>query len=451
MALPGAIAGTLSAMALLVFAVQARGQEGTLATFGLSFGGSYTVNDPGENESDLASNLRFDLQSVTRTQSVGLSADGRLVFDGGRVEFERPGITIDYARESRSTALNLGLSYSVRDVDGAAEIIDPVTGTVINLVDDDGTLESLGINAALVTGQDAPFGTQTSFSYVDRTYSGTADPDLTDLTNWQIGTTLRFDVDPRISLSTNASYRVTQEDDDEQTERRVTRFGVGGSFLIDPLWSASFDLGYSIFETEEDQPGLGRVITEENGTGFTLSVTRQFRDGSLSASLARDVSDNGTEDSLRLSRERALSNGGALAWSVGLISFPNGETAPVVSAAYTMPTPRGSFSASINQASSFNSDDESVVSTSIALNYDQAVNASSSWAVNGSVANVEVVGDQDQGQTRAQIGISYNHALTQDWDLSTALRHQIIYEDGEEDESASTLSLSLQRSFSFRP
>jgi hypothetical protein len=447
---PRILAGTVSVAALTAFGVQAQEQGGALATLGLSFGGEYEFNDPGEDESSFTTGLSFDLSSVTRTQSFGLSADGQFVFDDDGFDFENPGLDLNYARANRSTAFDIGLSYSVRDVDGEFEVIDPVTLTVIDLIDDDGTLESVRVNAGLETGRDAPFGTDTRFSFTDRTYSDTSDPDLSDLESWQIGTTLRFDVDPRISLRTSASYRETQEDDAAQTESRTTRFGIGGTFLIDPLWTASLDLGYSRFETEEDVLGT-RFLTEEDGVGASLSVTRQFRDGTLGLALAREVSDIGAEDSLRVFRNRALANGGELAWSLGVVSFPSGDTRPIASASYAMPTPRGSFSVSLDQATAVNSDDESVVSTSVALDYDQAINAVSSWSLNGSLSSVDVIGDNTEDQSRAEVGVAYRHALTRDWDFSTSLRHRITYEDGEEDDSASILSLSLERSFSFRP
>jgi hypothetical protein len=447
---PRILAGTVSVAALTAFGVQAQEQGGALATLGLSFGGQYEFNDPGEDESSFTTGLSFDLRSVTRTQSFGLSADGQFVFDDDGFDFENPGLDLNYARANRSTAFDIGLSYSVRDVDGEFEVIDPVTLTVIDLIDDDGTLESVRVNAGLETGRDALFGTDTRFSFTDRTYSDTSDPDLSDLESWQIGTTLRFDVDPRISLRTSASYRETQEDDAAQTESRTTRFGIGGTFLIDPLWTASLDLGYSRFETEEDVLGT-RFLTEEDGVGASLSVTRQFRDGTLGLALAREVSDIGAEDSLRVFRNRALANGGELAWSLGVVSFPSGDTRPIASASYAMPTPRGSFSVSLDQATAVNSDDESVVSTSVALDYDQAINAVSSWSLNGSLSSVDVIGDNTEDQSRAEVGVAYRHALTRDWDFSTSLRHRITYEDGEEDDSASILSLSLERSFSFRP
>lgn len=450
--LPAIVAGAVSTAALATFGVHAQEQGGALATFGLFFGGEYRANDPDEDESSLTTGLRFNLSSVTESQSFNLSADGRFILDESRdeFEFERPGLTLDYAWNNRSTAFDVGLSYRTQDVEGTEEVVDPITGTVVDLIDDDGTLESLRLTAGLETGREARFGTETRITFTDRTYSGTSDPDLTDLESWQFGTALRFEVDPRITLRTSANYRETQEDDAAQTENRTTRFGIGGEFLIDPLWSASANLQYSLFETEELFSG-SRVLSEEDGVGFSLGLNRQFRDGNLGVSFARETSDIGAEDSLRIVRNRNLHDGGELSWSLGVVSFPNGDVSPVVSASYSRPTPSGSLSASLRQTTAVNSDDESVVSTAIALNYGHDINAVSGWSLNGSLTNVDIVGSDTGDQTRALVGVTYNHALTRDWNFSTSLRYRVTYADSDQDNSASILSLSLQRSFSFRP
>lgn len=449
--LPAIVAGTVSMAALAAFSVEAQ-EGGALATFGLSFGGEYRANNPDEDESSLTTGLTFALSSVTAVQSFALSADGRLILDESRdeFEFEQPGLSLSYARNSRSTIFDTSLSYRVQDVDGIEEVIDPVTETVIDLIDDDGTLESLQLTAGLETGRDARFGTDTQVSFTDRTYSGTSDPSLTDLESWQFSTALSFEVDPRIILSSNASYRETQEDDPAQTETRTTRLGLGGEFLIDPLWTASASLQYSLFETEEEEAGR-RVLTENDGLGFSLGLNRQFRDGTLGISLSRETLDIGAEDSLRVFRNRSLHDGGELNWSLGLVSFPSGDVAPIISASYSRPTQRGSLSASFLQQTAVNDDDESVVSTSIALNYGQEINSVSGWSLSGSLSNVDNIGSDSDDQTRARIGVTYDHAVTRDWNLSTSLSHSVTYADSDRDNSASVLSLSLRRSFSFRP
>ena len=440
-------AGTATGALCLGAAVQAQ-DGGALATFGLSFNGQYEANDPRADEYSLSTGLSFDLRSTTgQGQSFGLAAEGQLLLDEDDFGFERPALTFDYALANRSTALSLGASYREQDVDGDLPVFDPVTLDRVDLIEDDGTRETLRVTAGLQTGIDARFGTDTQLSYTARRFTGTADPDLTDLDTWQASIALRFEIDPRITLRNSASYQQTEEEDADNTERRTTRIGIGADLALDRLWSAAIDLTYSRIETERTLIGT----TETEGGGFSLGVDRQFRNGTLGFSLARRITENGPEDSFRIRRDLDLSNGGSLAWSIGAVSFDNGETSPIGSIAYSVPTPRGDFSVNLQQTTAVDSDDRSTVRTVLGISYGEAINATSGWSLNGSLASVDVVGSDVDDQLRAEVGLGYTHALTDDWDLSTRLRHRVTYEGGDRDTSASILSFSLQRSFSFRP
>ena len=444
------VASATAGVFVLAIGVQAQ-EAGTLATFGLSFGGQYTDNDPDPDDSRFTTGLNFNLQSVTRTQSFGLSADGQILLDENGSGFDNPRIMLDYTRETRSTALSLGASYRIQDVDGELEVLDPLTLSVIDFIEDDGTRETFGVNAGLQTGLDAHFGTDTRLSYSNRRYSGTADPGLTDLDTWQASTALRFDISPRITLRTSASYLETDEEGGENTNRRTTRGGISADLILDPLWSASVGLQYSVIETDRDDGFGGRILTEQDGAGFSVSLTRQFQTGTLGFSLSRQIAENGAEDSFRISRDTRLANEGTLAWSLGLVSFENGDTSPIASLAYSRPTSRGTFAVNLQQTTAVDDDDLSVLRTVLGANYNQTINNTSSWSLDGSLASVDVVGSDAGDQQRAEIGVGYNHALTADWGLSARVRHRVNYVGGEEDSSANILSLSLARSFSFRP
>jgi hypothetical protein len=448
---PAISAGIVAALAgFAVTSVQAQ-NGGSLLNFGLSFGAEYVANDPTEDERNLTTDFDLNYTRATRTQSFQLSSAGRLLFDRSTqgFEFEQPSLGLTYATENRSTAVDAALSFRVQDVDGIDEVIDPITGEISDLIEDDGQLESLSVSAGLVTGRDGPFGTDTQLSLTSRTYTDTSDPNLADLESWQIGTTLRFDVDPRVTLTANGSLRQTEEENPESTESRTTTLGLGGQFLIDPLWSGSASLRYSIFETEEGI-GAARSLTETERLGFSLGVTRDFRDGSLGLTLARDASEDGVVDSLTLSRSRALHSGGDLSWSVGLNAFPDGGIAPTSSLSFSRPTSRGGFSVNLQQRATIN-EDGNILVTSISMNYGEEINSVSGWSLNGSFTNVNNTEGTDNDQTRARIGVSYDRAVTRDWNLSTSLSHNVTFGGRELDSRASVLSLSLRRDFSFRP
>jgi hypothetical protein len=448
--IPWIATGTASGAVLLAVAVQAQ-EQGALATFGLSFGGQYTANDPDEDESRLTTGLRFDVRSGTRQgQGFALSGFGDIQLDEDGIGFERPGILFDYGVENRSTALSFGASYREQDVDGDFTVFDPLDPSSVDFIRDDGTRETLRVNAGLQTGLDSRFGTDTQIGYTSRRFTDTSDPELTDLDTFDVSTELRFDLDPRITLWSWASYEETNEEDFLNTDERTTRVGIGADVALDQLWSASVELNYSRIETERDRILGGRARTLEEGGGFSVGVDRQFRTGTLGFLLEREFTENGPEDSFRVRRDVARPNGATLAWSLGIISFDGDETSAIGSIAYSVATPQGNFSVDLQQNTSVDDDDRTTLNTSLSIGYDRDINSTSSWSLNGALGAVNVIGN-DGDELGLQVGLGYNHALTRDWDLATRLTHRVTYEDGALDNTASILSLSIERSFSFRP
>lgn len=443
----GAVAGLAGVVGL---AVQA--QEEPLINMGLTFGARFEDRKPEDDRSVYFARLATVLTTGTRTQSLRIASDSQLTWDSTTeegIEFERPTLNIRYSTGNRSTQFEATLSRRTEDVDALEEIIDPITGDLIDLVDDSGTLETLRFSTGLTTGIDAPFGTETQFSFTRRAYTGTNDPSLTDLDNYQIGTTLRFDVDPRIRLTASANFQETEEDNETSTTNRTTQYGLGGTFLIDRLWTGTAALRYSVFETEQTV-GPFRLTTENEGVGYSLGLSRAMRNGSIAFVLSREESDNGEVDNFSVTRDRDLRNGGTLAWSVGLSEFPDGDVVPLASVSFSRPTIDGNFSVDLTQTARL-TDDGNVVLTSLGVNYGQEINSISNWSLNGSLTSLDNSLGTEEDQSRASVGVTYNRALTEDWNLSTSLSHNITYAGGDFDSRASVLSLSLQRDFSFRP
>jgi hypothetical protein len=54
-------------------------------------------------------------------------------------------------------------------------------------------------------------------------------------------------------------------------------------------------------------------------------------------------------------------------------------------------------------------------------------------------------------QRRLDLGLGYRRQLTRDWDLTADLSHRLTWEDGTREDSITTLSLNVARSFVFRP
>jgi hypothetical protein len=452
-AIPWIAAGTASGAVLLGMGVQAQ-EQGRLATFGLSFGGQYTADDPNAapDATRLTTGLSFGLSSVTpRGRSFGLFANGDIQLDEEGLSFARPGIFVDYALVNRSTALNFDASFREQDVDGNFTQFDPLDPLSVDFIQDDGTRQTLRLAAGLQTGLDAPFGTDTLLSYNGRRFVDTSDPSLTDLDIFLFITSLRFEINPLFTLRTTASYEQSDEVGGENTDRDTARVGIGAVLALDQLWSAAVDLNYSRIDNESDNGLGGRDFTQTEGIGFVFGIDRQFRTGTLGFSLEREITENGPNDSFRVRRDREFSNGTVLDWSLGLISFDGEEISPIGSLAYSTATPRGNFSVNLVQSTAVDEDDRTTLNTSLGIDYTREINTTSSWSLNGALGSINYINNDTEDELSTVIGLGYNHALTRDWDLVTSLSHRVNYVGSDIDDTASILSFSLERSFSFRP
>lgn len=446
--------GILGSGLLWTVAVRAQEIGGPLVTLGLGFGADYEDNDPGDDDTSVFTDLQFSVQNRTRLSEVELVLDGRLQSEDGSFELEDPGAAFLYGRANRSTAVDFSVSYREQDADGQIFVPDPLDFSTVDLIEDVGSRETVRVDAGLRTGLNARFGTNTQFSFTDRSFSGTTDPDLTDLEVFRGSTALRFDINPALSLRVTGAYVNSDEDDIAETERETVRVGVGATADIDQVWSVSADLRYSRIETDTLSivSGDSRSAVEEGG-GFDVSVVRTMTNGTLGLSLGREITETGTRDNIRLSRALSMANGSDIAGSIGLVSFEDDDPSVVGSLSFQLPTPRGGLSVSFEQRARFDEDDGNVINTFLSGRYESSINSVSNWAVFGSLARVDGLDDlsSEDDQTTVRAGVSYNYAVTRDWDLSAAFDYRVDFEDGSETDQTSIVSLTLQRSFSFRP
>lgn len=439
----------------LLWGVAVRAQEnaGPLVTLGVGLGASYEANDPGDDDSSVFADIDLSFLNTTRLSQIELAFDGRFQVEDGTFELENPGVALLYGRANRSTALDLSLSYREQEADGEIFLQDPLDFSSVDLIEDDGTRETVRVGLGLRTGLDARFGTDTQLSFTSRTFSGTSDPDLTDLEVFRGNTALRFNINPALSVRVTGAYVNSDEDDAEDTERETIRIGVGATAQIDQVWSVSADLRYSRVETDTVNLTTGDPISEtEEGAGFNVSIIRTLLNGNIGLSLGREITETGDRDEIRLSRSLTMANGSELSGSIGLVDFEEGDVSVVGGLSFALPTRGGGLSLNFEQQARFDEDDGNVINTSLNGRYQSSINAVSNWAVFGSLARVDSLDDlSDDDQTSVRAGVSYNYAVTRDWDLSAAFSHRIDFEADSETDQTSVVSLTLQRSFSFRP
>ncbi|MEM7508840.1 MAG: hypothetical protein AAF415_19095 [Pseudomonadota bacterium] len=439
--------------ALWTVAVRAQENAGPLVTLGVGLGADYEANDPGDDDTSVFADLVLGLSNSNRVSDVDLRFDGRFQLEDGEFELEDPGATLLYSRANRSTALDLSFSYREQDADGDLFIPDPLTFSSVDLIEDDGSRETIRVGVGLQTGLDARFGTDTELSFLDRTFTGTSDPDLTDLQVFRGNTALRFDVSPALSLRVTGAYVNSDEEDIEETERETFRVGIGATARIDQVWSVSTDLRYARIDTDMLDIFTGAPISDtEEGVGFNVAVVRALLNGDIGLSLGREITETGDRDEIRLSRSLTMANGSELSGSIGLVDFEEGDVSVVGGLSFALPTRRGGLLLDFQQQARFDEDDGNVINTFLTGRYESSINAVSNWAVFGTLARVDSLDDlSDSDQTSVRAGISYDYAITRDWDLSAAFDHRIDFEGDSETDQTSVVSLTLQRSFSFRP
>ena len=451
------IAGGVAAMGVVFAAVPSGivlAQEAAvgrpLVTVGVSSGLSLEDGGSGESEVGLDTRLSFGLSAATRAQRFAVTTTGLFdLSDPAAVDPFRPDAALSYGYETKDIVFDTDLLYSVREIDSTFPIGE-FEGA--DLVSDTGSRTDAVLRLGLETGRTARFGTETEVELRDRSYTGTTNPDLTDLRSRSVASTLRFDLTRTFRLSVIGSRFESEEDDAERTERERSRLALGADLQLDRVWKLGAELGQSRFlTTQTPVPGGPRVENKESGLSFALSVERELRNGFVGLAAVRTFGETGYRDTVLLERGLELRNGANLQVGAGFIAFEDGKTRPLVQLSYGQPLRRGTFVASLSQEGDVTDDGSEIVRTRGEAALSLAAWRRSTVSVTGRVAAIDALSGTEVDTTLVEIGLGLTHELTRDWGLTAGVRHRIDYTDGTRDDSSNIVSLNLSRSFEFRP
>lgn len=435
----------LAVLAPMLWAQEGDAGDGLLGRFDV--GAGVRVDDDGV---EATTDLGVALSSSTRAQELRFGADTQIRAGEDDEVFERISADLAYARASRSTALTFTGSYDESPIDSGISIFfDEFTGEELT-VDSDGTRTTARGAVTLETGRDAPFQTETSASYLLRDFRDVDDPDLVGRETVRVSNELRFLVDPLLTLRTNVSYFESDSENDEDTDRETLRFTAGATYDISPVLTASANVGFTDTDTEETDAFGNRVSTSNDGASGDIALTLARPNGTVGLSYERDVTTAGDRDVVRLSRSLDLRQGASLDVSLGISNF-EGDLGSLFAVAYARPTPNGRIQVTANRDFVVNSENEAQRNSRVRASYSAALTPESSYTVAASFDLVDEIDSPDPDTARASIEARYRRALTRDWDLSTRAEHRVIFEDGDRDESESVFTLSIDRSFTFRP
>jgi polysaccharide export outer membrane protein len=286
--------------------------------------------------------------------------------------------------------------------------------------------------------------TQTELRYEQRTFGGAATSD--DTRTHSIRSTLRFTIDPRIELRFSGFAEEKETDDALDTVRTVQRWSLAGDFDIDRVWTAGANIGFAEIETET----IGGTAVEEGlEAGFLIS--RALRNGGLSFSSALVITDDGWRNSVRLSRVINLANGDSFNASIGQIFFEEGSSGHLAALSYTRTVRSGFLSFGFDYASDLDDADLLIQRTRANAVLRQDITDNSGWVLDGALASVMYDNPITPDAVRFDVGLSYLHGLSNDWNLAARVEHQVLYEDGAIDDTTNVFSLTLERRFSARP
>ncbi len=397
---------------------------------GLSVDDNEELDDPSQGTTTRADvGATFGLVNETEVSRLAASVLTEIRYstqpgpDDG-LEFWIPLGTIEYAREGKDSALNLSGRYFYDRVDDDVLIFLDEDLNPVDLIVDGGDLRRWTIDGGLGIGLESPIGVALEGFYDNRDYIDTTDPDLYDRTNWGVSGALSFGLTDTLRARLTASYERLDEDDFAQTLTETTDLGFGATYDIDEITVFSGDVSYSNIE----ETFFDTFSTTTEGWIFDFFLQRELGTGTISAGLERTLSQATQRTQLTFGRATELP-AGDLDYTLG-VSFADdgGETRFVGGVNYNQELPTGSFTVSADQSTTTSDDEEDTLVTRIALGYNHDINSVSSVGVSFGLGRSEDIGGGGEDPTtRANLGVTYRHALTREWDwlLGYEARYQI--------------------------
>ena len=420
---------------------------------GVSVTDNEGLADPGEGVTTrLTSDLTFGIVSQTRTATL----DARIGFDGEYLndpvsgdEFDAgsPVGSIRYTREAANSRFSFGASYSRDRVDDVLTFLDEDFNPV-DLIFDAGTLQRLRADADLAFGIEGPVGVTFGARFDDRDYIDTTDPDLFDRRTLTLSAGLRLQFSD--VATGRLSVRATRYEDDDtpRTERDTYVLAAGLDYLVDPVTRVSIDANF----TQIDESLAGFALPTVDAVGFGISAERTLSNGTIDASLSRDVGTDGTtRDSVSVGRDMDLPRG-ALSFGIGYSTSDTGEDALVADLALRRDLPDGSLSATLSRSVTQNDDDEETLITRLSLGYSREINSASDVRVTFGLGQSEDLAAAGGGTTtRADLDLVYTRDFVADLDWSVGYRARYLEEPGTSSRLSNTVFTRIDRRFSIRP
>lgn len=350
--------------------------------------------------------LSFDLSSITRTSSLTFSASGALEYGDVDPEgFKDTNLALSYGQQAANAAISTDIFFSETDVDDLAFAlgVDQFGNPTVITTPDTGTRQQYGGGLSYEWGTNGPLGATLALRRVETDYVDTTDPGLVDSTRDSASLVLRFDLNPVTSLSLRASTS------------RLDEVGVAGTSVTDTL-------------------------------GLSMRTLRP--DGDLSLALLATDTDDGTRTRLTLGRTYELPNG-SLEATFGVEDSAFGGTGVTGSVNYRIAGPSSVLSFGLLHDVTQDSRDTETRRTNVSVGLEQVLTNRLTGTLDLNLRDSEVT-QTGLGTLTASLSAGVSYAVTEDWSLAASASHRIEEEDGLARADSTRVSLSIQRTFSFR-
>jgi len=449
-----ALTAGLAAAAILPAMLPAAGQErgGPLLTFGIDTSlraddNIDLVANPDGGDIRSETRLSFGLSSATRLQRLALTADTGLRFStaaGDESGFERPTLSLDYLRQTRSARLAADLSYRTTDLG----FFDPATLDEElrpeDLVAGTGQVTRYSAALALETGLQAPVGLELSLATQGRSYSGTTSPNLTDSRTDSAGAAVVLRPDRATEGRIGLSVSEYSSDGTGITDRSTRSLDLGASRRL----SEAVEVSAALSLVEIEETSASGATASDRGLSARLEMRRALPAGSLGAAVESDLTNTGRRTTVEIDRNFRLPRG-ALSFSLGASAFEDGDPEIVGSLGYSRDLPTGTIGAQLERRLDSTSDDLRQTTTRASLDYSYQINDLSSLSLDMNFVALDVA--SGASSARASLTTTYTRSLTRDWDLALGYEHRYVDPSSGSQARSNAVFLSIGRDFQIRP
>ena len=402
---------------------------------------NYDLEDPADGDVRAITGLEGGVSSVTRSNAFILGFQVGVEVGEEGFELGDTGADLSYMMMGRGSEFEVFADYLSALLRG--EFVEDAGGAGTgDIFIDDGRRVTYGYGARLLLGEDGPFtfslqGARRHIQF------DSADPDAVDSRSFTLDASFSAAIDAATLLRATAGFVETDEDDAADTLETSTRVGLGITRTLGNATIVSADVDWQEIRTTT----VGTAVT--SGIGARLAFDRDLPNGSIGASVERDITTDGTIDEIRLNRQIEFP-ASELGLEAGIVVTGGDTVSPLLGLTYERLAPDGVLSVSLTQGAALDGDDETALNTVGTAAYQQDINALSSYRASVSVTNQSLI---DGGDTTRRIdgSLVYSRALTDRVSLSTGYEHARIFETGENERISNSVFVTISSILSARP